>query len=233
MTGCIEPLSWVIQLSVTQAQERYIQYIQTILRYLIQSNFDAIIFCENSEYPIPDADLLKRVATLWGKKLEILQFTGDQEKTLQHGRGFWDNEIINYAINHSLILAQHQTFYKVTGRYRIENINSILTHQKDRKNVFFRTSILDRTSCNTAFFKTNVSFFKKHLQDAWMEVQDSLWKSHYLEHIYYQRLKGQNIHGFTELPHFIGIAGAGWRLEMQPFLLLCKELCNKLWLHNL
>lgn len=84
LTGTIAPKSNVPLLKVTDPLTRYAQYKETIVKYIQDSNFDQIIFCENSGYKIPDQEFLYTTAKKYKKNIEILQFDGN--KNTRQGR---------------------------------------------------------------------------------------------------------------------------------------------------
>ncbi len=233
LTGTIQPQKNILFLNVTDPSTRYHQYIQNIARYICNSDAQAIVFCENSWYEITDIGILQWLAKIYGKKLEILQFNGDHEKSVKKGRWFWENEIIEYAIKHSQLIRESWSFIKITGRYRCENINSII-HTSEGKDICFSklmpTSLakLDTKAVNTAVFKTSVKFFEQHLSGAWEEVDDT--KIFFLEHVYFKRLKGlaKRIHPLPEYPKMRGMTGQWTILKKSPIVERAMQLLHRI-----
>ena len=117
-------LTWTISpLGADEAkiQVRLNQYITNILNIIINSNIDKIIFCENSGYGRWDVHMIQEQAKIYGKKFEYLSFVGNQLKTQTLGRGYGDQEIIEYSINNSKLLKDEESFYKLTWRYTLLN----------------------------------------------------------------------------------------------------------------
>ena len=206
-------------------------YIKALTFYITHSDFTEIVFCDGSNYCLKDFDFIFSLAQIFEKKLELLSFQQDIQKVIKKWKWFWEQQIINYALQHSEILKNSHSFYKITGRYLIKNINNILKNETEEENVFFRTSLLDRQNCNTAFFKTSPIFFKKNLQNVEDLVND--FNGHWLEFCYYQRLCWKRLSSFTELPIFMGISGSWGNLYPWKILIYIKQICNKLWLHTL
>ncbi len=218
LTGTIEPQKDILFLNIVDPKIRYAQYIESIRTYLIKSDCDYLVFCENSEYEIKDMPALNELAKKQGKKLEILQFKGNHTKSVQKWRWFGESEIIEYAINNSELIKSSGSFIKITWRYRCENINKII-HASQEWDVCFSKLMpsslfsLNTKAVNTALFKTSVSFFNQYLTWAWEEVDDT--KIVFLEHIYYNRLKKVRnlIHPLPVYPKMRGITGQGTSLK--------------------
>lgn len=102
------------------------------------SGFSKIVFCENSNYPIHHAEGLLKLASALGKELEFVQFEGDSRKTVEFGYGYGDGECIDHAVERSKLLRSSKNWYKCSGRYKIENIGSVLDAYENDDRVFFK-----------------------------------------------------------------------------------------------
>lgn len=214
LTATIKPHKDVI-ISVNNFHDRYNQYIKNIIRYLVNSDFDSIIFCDNSNFDIPIKNELLNLAKFLDKKLEFLKFQWNNEETVKRGRWFGENEIIEYAINNSKLL-KNSTFYKCTWRYYCTNVNKILKHTHKHDNYFCRQMPWARNDfcfdkVHTAFYKVSINFFNNYLLWAWYDVNDSLWKN--LEAVYYARFKQckNEIFHLPYYPEYIWVAGSWWQ----------------------
>lgn len=169
-------------------------YISTILYYITQSDFDNIVFCENSNYEIKNIGDIQNTAKLFNKKFELLQFEWDSEKVLQYSYHYWEAEIFDYAFENSILLSQSKSFFKSTWRYIVYNINQLIADYKDRDYFFYKwfwfTSIL---SINTAFFMVSSDFYRKYLYKKqlayYSKNHTSQSKFIPLEGVFYQLLK--------------------------------------------
>ncbi len=211
------------------------QYIQNIIRYIAFSNAENIVFCENSGYPIQDKDTLTAIAKLFKKELEILQFNGDHEKSVKKWRWFWENEIIEYAIQKSQLIKESWTFIKITWRYRCENINQIIDWSKNKDICFSKLmpislKEINTKAVNTAVFKTSVDFFNKVLTGAGKDVDDT--KIHFLEHVYFDRLKkkSKKIFSLPQYPKMRGMTWEGKILKKSRLVETIMHILHKLWI---
>jgi len=233
LTWTIKPSPNILFLNIKDPQIRYLQYIKNIIKYICFSNFRYIVFCENSWYKIKDSETLIWIAKIFWKKLEILQFKGNSEKAVKKGRWYWENEIIEYAIKHSKLIKESWTFIKITGRYRCENINSIIGGSENKDICFSKLMPvsffkLDTKAVNTAIFKTSVKFFNETLAGAWEDVDDT--KIHFLEHVYYVRLKqlSKKIYPLPRYPKMRGITWEWGILKKSALVEIVMYIVHKL-----
>jgi len=238
LTWTIKPNQNILFLNLKDPSVRYLQYVQNIIRYVCFSDFESIVFCENSWYEITDLDTLMWIAKMFGKKLEILQFNWDHEKSVKKGRWFGESEIIEYAIKHSKLIKESWKFIKITWRYWCDNINQII-HWSAQKDVCFSKLMptspfkLDTKAVNTALFKTSVEFFNKMLDWAGEDVEDT--KHYFLEHVYYDRLKKKSskINHLPEYPKMRGLTWEWWILKKSLVIELAIYILHKLWINKL
>ena len=97
MTGTIRPFSNIKHCNVNT---RYAEYMENIKRYIMLSNFDAVIFAENSGYEI-DPEYFEKLAEENNKNLNILM--GVSSTNLSVG----DVSIIRSILNRSEILTEY------------------------------------------------------------------------------------------------------------------------------
>lgn len=198
LTGSINArLASPVMTKIVNTDDRRNQYFITIKRYIKESDFDIIIFCENTESDFP-VEECQHLASEYGKQIEFIFFLGNVNSINKQGKGFGDGECIEYAINHSKYLLDDTTcFYKVTGRLFIENINNILKNSYKDTNCFYRLGFKSLT-VGTFFFKAQIGFFRKKLMTEYKFVNDSNGK--YLEVIYYDILIREKVRAFNPYP---------------------------------
>lgn len=195
LTWTIKPDSTLISQwytsSTLNADERYFQYIDTLLYYITQSNFANIVFCENSNSSLKEEyiDMLHKLSIRYNKNLELLYFTGNTQKTLELWYGYWDSECIDFAYNNARLLKQAQNWYKISGRYKCTNINTLIEEHKNESVYFFKWVNRSIFSVCTALFKCNNDFYKKHLYNIYT-TSPLLSKWHKsIESLYYDILR--------------------------------------------
>lgn len=206
LTASIDPaVSGTPLTQIVDPKIRLTQYVNVMEQLINAGIFEIIVFCENTNFEFPKDDL-KEKANKRGITLEFLSFSGDHQKVKQLGKGYGEGEIIKYAIEHSKYLTEDAVFYKLTGRIFISNLERIVKRDKQKQNIFIRAQ-RNKKIIDARFFKVSVSFFKKHLLNAFHEVNDL--QKHYLEMVYFEKLKDLNgIERFSEFPKVIGLSGS-------------------------
>lgn len=203
ITGCINPNSNVPVLSVKDGDLRRRQYIDSIRFYIEKTNFENIVFCENSGAQKDDS--LEKTAKKNGKKFEWLSFSGDVDKAITKGKGFGEIEIINYAIAHSKLLSEKKLIFKVTGRLIIKNVNWFIRLGKPSVNYFMgREDAFVDTRCYCISRET----FEKYFSQSGERVDDT--HGVFLEHVFYKIISEENVEYrlFPIEPEFSGVSGS-------------------------
>jgi hypothetical protein len=145
---------------------RYKQYFSWLSYYITVSNFDNIIFCDNSLYPIPewDKDLLNNLALKSWKNLELLSFQWDIEAVKKYHYWYGEAEIIDYAFDNSKLLKESKTWFKITWRYIYPYINNVIIDLKENERYFLNwLHYLQFFQVQTAFFKINNELYKEKI----------------------------------------------------------------------
>ena len=205
ITGTINVDSDLAFVSLKETEERLEQYIYSI-KYAIQ-NYEEIthvIFCENSGYNY-NYDFLYDIAEKYGKSLTVLSFEGNSKMVALKGKGYGEGEIIRFALENDRILFDSQCFYKLTGRLVVENMNNVMKKTKE-ENAFFACNYKkNQRFVTTHFYKVNTAFYKKELMSSYMRVNDKI--GFFLEHVFFDVLRGLNIKSFGVLPIINGVSG--------------------------
>jgi len=224
ITACIAPAR-VYGLKISDVKERLRDYLGSLLKWIINTDANVLIFCENSNYRY-DYSLLVDLSNLFNKTLEILTFDGNRSEIEKYGKGYGEGEIIKYAIFNSKHLVDNVSFYKVTGGIYVENFNLICrVHNRD-ENIFNKVSLRRKNLVDTKFYKINARFYKEHLLDAYTNVRDR--EGYYLEHIYYEMLKDKKTINFKIYPRFEGRSrSTGLNLHENNIKFLIKNLLSK------
>lgn len=117
LTGCINPMG----MSFTKLQDPVIrkrQYIDAIKFYLTNTEND-IVFVENTGVDLSDQFIDQK------NRLEVITFLGNNYNKLL-GKGYGEMLILKHAFEFSQFIKKHTSICKITGRYKILNIKSIL-----------------------------------------------------------------------------------------------------------
>lgn len=233
-------LTWTVvpqsnkNLKITDRNERLKDYINNILFLITKSNFKKIVFCESSNYYNELINNISILARLYWKEFEYITFSWNSEKVISNWRWFWEQEILEYFIDNSKILKWEVSFYKLTWRYQVKNINKIIKLENNNDSVFVKMSPFDNR-CSTAFFKSNINFFKNNFYGIWEKINDELWKNSQIEWVYKDilLLNKWNFTNFKILPIFEASTWSWYKLNENFFRDRLKNLLNILWFYKI
>lgn len=236
ITGAIDLSSYNIPATVLcNVERRLSQYISGIW-YAIDhyTSITHLVFCENTNFNYDYSDL-KGKARLSGKILEVLTFSGDYSAIQQKGKGYGEGEIIHYALENSQYLKKCRSFYKLTGRLKVVNMDKIITSTISGSAFdYFPGAIYNRSKdhIETIFYKTDKELYLKLLNDIFQEVNESEFQ--YLEHLFNQRLRDSKIISFKIAPKISGQSGTTGRNYDKPLLEQSMEmLYYMIGVHNI
>lgn len=210
LTGAIDIRSFNVPFtSITSVEERFSQYLCSI-EYAITHYqlITEIVFCENTGYAFNHVPLQEK-ALINGKKLEILSFRGDYDQIKQKGKGYGEGEIIRYALQNSEILGKRDTFFKLTGRLIVKNMDEIITATPFENSFIYHPKNIYQMPVDhveTFFYKVNKNLYDKYLIDAYKEVDEPQFR--FLEHLFYERLSSLNLQSFKRVPLISGFSGS-------------------------
>lgn len=201
LTGCINPNGMPFT-QLNDSHERQKQYVDAINYYLSNTNLP-IIFCENSNTDICS------LFTKEQKRLEVLTFSGNQDKL--RGKGYGEAEIINYALHHSTFIQDDSIIIKITGRLIVNNICQLLKsliYKRDFVTCLFHS---DLKFADSRIFCGTVPFFREFLKrkDKMNDVQGV-----FFEHILASTVLDSTVCfiPFSEEPYITGVSGTTGKL---------------------
>ena len=194
---------------------RKAQYLKAIIFYVTQSKFNNIIFCENSDYKFEktEMEVIEYLKNLYHKNIELLHFKWNTEKVNKQWYWYWEWECLDYAFDNSKILKDTKTFYKITWRYIIWNINEIIDSHKNCQNIFIR-DIPSYFTMNTAFFKMETELYRKYFYNAKKLVNHS--QNINFESAFYKIIFNENLFNLPK------------RLRILPYRTNCND-DNFIW----
>ena len=231
ITGCIKPYVKQDWLVLKDPQERLKQYVESIRFYIEESDFEYIVFCENSNFNTSEKDFLNTLACSKGKHFEWLTFEGDLAR-LNYSKGGGEDEIVNYAFGKSKWIRGTRSFVKVTGRLKVMNVNQIMKGCIYGKNYFYRDIYRPHMhGVDTRFYICDTEFFNNRLRNCYEHT--FLGESGKLEDDYFVLLRGEYINPLKYL-HVNGMSGGNGRIysnESKYRIGLYDTLCE-LGLYN-
>ncbi|WP_159888743.1 hypothetical protein [Paenibacillus puerhi] len=223
LTGTIDTSVFKnVTVILTDLNERLRQYSNTIKRYIEDSEFDKIVFVENSGY-LFDENYFYDHALKYGKEFEYLPFVGNIENIISYGKSYGEAECITYGIKNSNLLRSEKYIYKVTGRVFLKNSTAICKTQHSCDNEFVVYN--DTKWCHTNFFKVKREDYLTFLSDTEKECDDFNKKG--IENVYYQRLleSKMDTRCFKIYPDLTGvIGGTGAQYDKKWFELYIRNV---------
>lgn len=220
-------------------KEREKEYYYAIKYYLEKSEFDTVIFCDNSNYKFSYAKELYELAKEQWKTLELLSFQWDIYLSTQISYGAWEAEILDYIYDNSKYIKNTKSRFKITWRYIIDNINEIIIKLKDKECYFNKYGI--RTTpfhVATSFFKISNKIYEKYLykktNTCFLLIKQ--WHNNtmlQLEQVRYILLRDYILNYYikTKFPN-IPIIISHMLFNRNKFLLITFKICVFLWFLN-
>lgn len=220
-------------------EQRLKQYIDSLKYYIEDTEFKKIVLCENSGYDFPKQDI-ELLAKKNNKRIEILQFYGNEKKIKKYGKGYGEGEIINYALKNSRLINESDFFIKVTGRLKIKNMNKIKSKLKLNR-VYMNKSLIDKNMMDTVIYGMPKKIYSKIFEYAYEKVNDK--KNIYIEHIFNHLVmeKDLKIYNLPYFPDVCGVCGTNGLLYQKnigikrTFYNLISQLYlfNNNWIRNI
>lgn len=166
LTGTIKPSQKIIWKNLNQLnyKNRQKDYIRALVYYITQSDFENIVFCDNSNTDIDNDNLIKNLASLFWKNIELIKFQWNIYLSENYWYWCWEAEIFDYVFENSKIIKNSDSWYKISWRYLVKDINIILK-KLENNNYFFQKPWLmsNPFSIATSFFKINNDIYNKYL----------------------------------------------------------------------
>ena len=207
LTSCVNPNGMPFT-ALSDINVRKQQYLAA-LRFYVNNTSMPIVYVDNSNVDINEYNVFSNIAE---DRIELLSFDGNHDK--EHGKGFGELEIIDYAIKYSRIINNNKnvSLIKITGRLVIVNIASILKQLKyyilpSSKSVICSMNS-DFSMADSRLLIAPLNFYKRLIENR-MAINDS--EGVYLEHVLCSLIKKQNLyafHTFFSEPQYQGVSGS-------------------------
>lgn len=207
LTSCVNPNGMPFT-ALSDINVRKQQYLDA-LRFYVNNTPLPIVYVDNSNVDIKEYNVISNIID---DRLEILSFDGNHDK--EHGKGYGELEIIDYAIKHSNIINSNTnvSIIKITGRLVIVNIMTILNQLKynilPSSNSVICSMNSDFSMADSRLLIAPLNFYKRLIENR-MAINDS--EGVYLEHVLCSLIKKQNLyafHTFFSEPQYQGVSGS-------------------------
>ena len=186
LTWCIKP-KWKILSKKDDDlvfQKRLQQYNEAISYYIAKSDFHNIVFCDNSNFDFDVNWEMKKLAEKYNKFFEYITYDWNKESNLY---GYWysECEIVDFAFENSQYIKKSKSWYKITGRYILKDINKLI-HLTSQADIYFhRQWIFDSPlTVSTSFFKISNSLYKELLYKKHIGLYKALEQKSYYKQFF-------------------------------------------------
>lgn len=207
LTSCVNPNGMPFT-ALSDINVRKQQYLDA-LRFYVNNTPLPIVYVDNSNVDIKEYNVISNIVD---DRLELLSFDGNHDK--EHGKGYGELEIIDYAIKHSNIINSNKnvSIIKITGRLVIVNIMTIINQLKynilPTSNSVICSMNSDFSMADSRLLIAPLNFYKRLIENR-MAINDS--EGVYLEHVLCSLIKKQNLyafHTFFSEPQYQGVSGS-------------------------
>ena len=203
------------------------QYQAALEFYLKESRFTHFVFAENSD-EMMDESSLNVLAESLGKHIEFLHCPEEDPDKRSLGKSFGEATLLRKAMEQSEFLKKADSFYKVTGRIIVRNINRCI--QDKSENCFVSYNFQEWVL--TSFFKCRIEDFRNALDVAVSRLYfEQPYLGPHLEHAYYKLFEeaGTKVKAFPSFPDLDGqIGGAGTSYRKSRLGFFGRVVLNKL-----
>jgi hypothetical protein len=128
---------------------------------------------------------------------ESLCFQNDAALVKQLGQGYGEGQIVDYALNHSRLLAETDSFAKCTSKLWVTNATSCLRHYNGTA-AFNLAGGFIPTYVDTRFYICSKAFYNSYLRDCHLAVDED--NVQYLEHRFFTSIRGMPLYRNTLFP---------------------------------
>jgi hypothetical protein len=203
MTATITPLPGIPALVRTDPKLRLHDYQASLAFYvdLLGSCFDAIVFAENSNSNI--APLVAACPTgRHSDKMEFISFYG-LDYPPAYGRGYGDFQLVDYAMENSKLLLPQDVIWKVTGRYIIKNIQSVIKSRPSTADIYCHMRNYPYRLCELYLLAWTRRGYETVIKGIYPKLRnDIIPNTHTIEETLFRGLVDHSFGSITIVPRF-------------------------------
>lgn len=198
-TGTVIPNSNFVAHADPEARLK--EYYENLVFYSAQMPETPIYFLENSAYDFSaNREFQKLFAN---KKIALMKFPVSDK--FHQGKGYQEFEMLDKAV--ASLSPHYNAFIKVTGRYRVHNLNELLRAQDGE---LIADSHRKAAVTQTNVFYAAIPFYLQSLKGLYQHADDS--KGIFIEKLVYKKLKDGGLPGkvrmFRTNPVITGTSGS-------------------------
>lgn len=167
LTGTLDPSAF--DGNVDNLSTRLQEYDTSISKFITKTQFNPIVFIENSGYPF-DEGRYQELAEKNRKSFEFLRGSLQKEEVKNRGKGYGDALLVHEALQKSKLLSDVEFFYKMTGRIFLLNSDAIIKSCYKHRNEFISYDGMGWVM--TWLFKMNRKDYDRIMEDVYLECDE-------------------------------------------------------------
>jgi hypothetical protein len=219
LTATIKVKEDVVFTSRKDINTRLNDYKQALIRWLTHPDTKSLVLVENSG---ADLSELREIANRTPEKnVEFLSFTAPEfDGSL--GKGYGEMICLQYAIEHSQLLARSPRFVKVTGRYFLANAVDFLQFVESRRDAeVICDMLLNLTWADSRVFAATPDFLRNYFFPLKDELNDSQGSNfeHVLARAVHACMANRGVWAEPPFPlEVLGVSGSqdrGWQMSLK------------------
>ena len=183
--------------------------LKSIEKWISIDKYLKIIICDGSNY-----DFSTILSNKFPKNdIECLFFNNNSKAVALYGKGYGEGEIVQYALEKSILLNNTKYFAKCTSKLWVDNYLECLKYWNNKFlcdcdfSYFKHNIFMQLKSVDTAFYITDKQYYIDHFLFAHKNVREN--KRHWLEHCFKDIILSNEIDGFMfpVAPIILGSSG--------------------------
>jgi hypothetical protein len=128
----------------------------------------------------------------FGVRVEQIHYQQDNELIARKGKGYAEGKLVEFAVNHSKLIAQSGSFFKITGKTYVRNFHDIcklINEFKVSTMVWKYTEDGDMAKpwADCRFYYSNKEFALESLVPAYLEADDTFAACEYFIFVYLEQ----------------------------------------------
>lgn len=172
-------------------KDREQDHFDSVKKWLELTDFD-LVFCENSG---ADLSFLQPLLDKYPGRVELISYN-DNNYDRSFGKGHGELKTIAYAIEKSEKLKEQNIIHKVSGRYYLSNIQSVIKHLENKKIdesfdliLYYHPPMFETCIIPSVYFGVSKKMFEKHFKNAIVNDAAGIYLEHALFNVFAQTPK--------------------------------------------
>lgn len=217
LTATVMPIG--VGAAASDPEKRLREYIAALEFY---TSFAPVIFLENSAYPLERHPEFRQT-----ERLQVRRF--QPSASPERGKGYQEFEMLDSWVSSET--QPPERWLKISGRYQILNISSILAECRRNENTSLLIDQLTRSSfARTFYFMVETDFYRRNGLGLYRQCDDR--NGEWIERVLFRKLRGlpaAEVRFFGTQPRIRAVAGStGTPFPSGRGQWICKQVLRRL-----